>query len=208
MRLNMEEAGPDVMLAKSICGKCTKLSGHGLKKIEKRIAAFEHAYLLLDQHLKRPTDISVKIDGPEIRNLWHSYLITGRELFDDVGSVTHICFGMSEKVSGLNEKKFGSWFKNIEKAKPKVSGLDQLEKHLKKHQEVIVQFIDLRNRDKERGDTLVEPPYINPDGNPSDGRISSHSHSSELNMVDFIKESHEEIIDFVSGILCPQSLQS
>lgn len=196
--------GPAETEAKDIISASTRLKGFPYKArlIEKRIADFIQAHLDLEDYLHTPLgDIPVKDENSKIKNMWHLYLMRGRELVDELGKVVHICFNLKQNIGGFNEKKFGSLRKIIGQAQEKVPGLESLIYCLDKHEHTIKNFIDLRNRSKTDNDTITEYPWISENGVASGGVIEELSKELKFDFVDFHVETYATIIDFAKAIL-------
>jgi len=180
----------------------TRLDGYRRSVIEKRLAAFVQAYLDLREYLHTPLgDIPLRVDNAQIQNLWHTFLIVGRELIDEIGSIIHICFSLQQSITGLNKKKMESLRKIIEQASRKITGLEPLTACLDEHQEIIENFVALRNRDKTKRDTLIDFPLISETGTPSGGLIANRETGFSFDFVIFVEKSYLSLIDFTKRIL-------
>lgn len=150
------------------------LTGNARENLEKRLASFLYVKSQLHNYLKTPRgNVSTKVEGTELQNLWHNYLTTGRELIDEVGRVIHVCFGLnnSHRLNGFNEKKAKKLRNLILQERSRVAELDDLEKILDKYELIVLDFISLRNQEKETKDTIQDAPWISPDGDPSGGQL-------------------------------------
>lgn len=177
--------------------KTTALGEYQRKKIVTSLAKFIEAYDQLQPFIHtNKGNVPVAEDSIELRNNWHSYLFKGRELIDEVGSVINVCFGLKQKVSGLNEKKFKS-LKNIVTQAMRKKDFSLLLEIINENEENIVQFVNLRNREKSHADTLIDPPVISEEGIPSGGSIKGIN----ISFSDYIQQSYLDILKFVESIL-------
>lgn len=188
--------------AHQIATSTSRLTGHRLSSLEKRLAGFIQSHLDLTEYLHTSLgDIPIKADSARIGNLWHMYLLRGRELIDELGKVVHVCFGLRQEVNGFNEKKLASLRQIIAQAQRKLEGLDPLIDCLDKHETNIVIFIALRNRAKTNDDTIIDLPWISEAGVPSGGIIGEPTKQFRGEFVGFVADSYARIIDFTKTIL-------
>lgn len=162
------------------------------------VAKFIQAHEQLDKaiHVSKG-NVPVAEDSIELRNLWHAYLFSGRELIDEIGKVVSICFELNQKISGLNEKKFISLKNIVAQAMRKKEGLQELLDILNTHEPKLVEFINLRNREKTHSDTLTEAPMVSELGIPSGGVLRD----IDISFVEYFEESYELILKFAREIL-------
>lgn len=188
--------------AHQIATSASRLVGHRLSSIEKRLAGFIQSHLDLAEHLNTPLgDIPIKANSARVGNLWHMYLLRGRELIDELGKVVHVCFDLKQEVKGFNEKKLTSLRQIIAQAQRKIEGLDPLVECLDKHETNIVIFIALRNRAKTNDDTIIDLPWISEAGVPSGGTIGEPTKQFRGEFVGFVADSYARIVDFTKTIL-------
>lgn len=188
--------------AYQIATSASRLAGHRLSSIEKRLAGFIQSYLDLTEYLNTPLgDIPIKSDSARVGNLWHMYLLRGRELIDELGKVVHVCFGLKQEIKGFNENKLISLRRIVAQAQRKIEGLDLLVDCLDKHESSIVIFIALRNRAKTNNDTIIDLPWISETGVPSGGTVGEPTKQFRGEFVGFIVDSYATIIDFTKTIL-------
>jgi hypothetical protein len=174
------------------------LGSYQKRKIVTSVAKFIEAYEQLNSYLHiSKGNIPVAEDSIELRNKWHSYLFKGRELIDEIGTVVNICFGLKQKTSGLNEKKFISLRKIVLQAMRKKQGLEVLIQIIDENEKEIAEFIMLRNREKTNGDTLLEAPMISEEGIPSGGVLKD----IDTSFVEYHQASYLSIIRFVKSIV-------
>ena len=207
LALAMELAahGKAELEAKAIATSATRLTGYKVASIERRLADFIQSYLDFFEYLHTSLgDIPIKADSARVRNLWHTYLLRGRELIDELGKVVHTCFGIKQEVGGINEKKLTSLRKNIDHASRNIGGLGLLVACLDKHEQLLVTFIALRNRDKTDNDTLIDLPWISETGTPSGGIVGDPAKQFRGDFVTFTETSYASIMDFTKTILGAQ----
>ncbi len=172
------------------------------KCIKKRISSFMHTYEELHNYLTtQETDASIQLKSTKIESMWHSYLISSRELIDEIGLYIHTCFGIKEKTNGLNRKKLDSLLKNIIKAKKYKEDLIILEEIIKEYHIFLIEHIALRDRNKTHRDTLVEAPWINPSKIPNGGLLVNKTNDQEYNFVNYFYNSYKTIQGFAERIL-------
>lgn len=172
------------------------------KCIKKRMSLFIHSHEKLHKYLTtQETDASIQLKSTDFDSMWHSYLISSRELIDEIGRYIHICFGLKEKTDGLNKKKLDSLLKNITKAKKYKEDLSNLEKIIKEYQIFLIEHIALRDRNKTHSDTLAESPWINPSKIPNGGLLVNRTNDQEYDFVNYFYNSHKEILGFAERIL-------
>lgn len=188
--------------AKAIATSATRLTGYKVASIERYLGGFIQSYLDLYEYLHTSLgDIPIKVDSARVRNLWHTYLLRGRELIDELGKVVHICFGLKQEVGGINEKKLTSLRQIINQARRKIDGLDPLVSCLDNYEQLLVTFIMLRNRDKTNNDTIIDLPWISEMGIPSGGIIGEPTKQFRGDFIAFIETSYTSIMDFTKIIL-------
>lgn len=191
--------------AKAIATSATRLTGYKVASIERCLAGFIQSYLDLFEYLHTSLgDIPIKADSARVRNLWHTYLLRGRELIDELGKVVHTCFGLKQEIGGINEKKLTSLRKNIDHAKRKIDSLDPLVTCLDNHEQLLITFIALRNRDKTNNDTIINLPWISETGIPSGGTVGDPTKQLRSDFVVFTETTYASIIDFTKTILGSQ----
>lgn len=175
-----------------------RLKPHQRKTVVSSIAKFDEAYEKLNQLLHTPKgNIPIAEDSVELRNLWHSYLFKGRELLDVIGGVFHICFDLNQKTTGLNKKKLESIKNIVLQAMRKKQGLDSLIKLIDESKIFISDFIELRNREKANGDTLMEAPMVSETGVPTGGKVRE----IEITFIQYLDLSYGNILGFVKAVV-------
>lgn len=185
-----------------------KLSASARLITQRRLAAFFDAHRQLKEYLSTPLgNIAVQEDSAELRNLWHLYLMTGRELIDSIGHIIHTCFGLKQPLNGLNAKKLQALRLTVEKLKQKLPSMESLMLCLDKYEILLTDFISLRDRDKTHGDTIKEPPTISATGVASGGRIVSYNFNNEFVFAEYVNTSFEAIIGFARFVLLPQNTE-
>jgi hypothetical protein len=184
-------------VAEEIVRNC-RLGSNLKSKIISSVAKFDNAYMLLNDYLHvSKGNIPVAEDSIELKNKWHSYLFKGRELIDEIGSVVNVCFGLNQKITGLNEKKFSSLRNIVIQAMRKKEGLGVLLQIIDENKDDIIEFINLRNREKIKGDTLLKPPMISETGVPSGGKLKDIN----VSFVEYVQLSYSNIMKFVKSII-------
>lgn len=202
--LSLKSLGPAESAAIDLLRTNQRLLGVKREALERRLACWIQAYGDLSEYLTSPLgDIPIQSDSAEVRNLWHTYLLTGRELIDELGSVIHICFGLSQGLRGLNAQKFTSLRTMISQVSGRVSGLAPLTECLDDYEDLLVDFIDLRNRDKTKGDTVQEFPWISERGVATGGVVGIPGTIRTFDFVAFFEKSHSGLLDFAKRILAP-----
>jgi hypothetical protein len=167
-----------------------------------RLSQFIDARAQLIQHLHTPIgDIDVSDDSVEFRNFWHLYLVRGRELIDEIGRKIRVCFDLKQSIPGLNAEKFRSLQNILQQEVKKRNDLQELIKVIENHKDALIEFIELRNRDKTHGDTIAMAPYISPEGIPWGGEINNKGNQKKYVLVDYLDSSYKTIIDFARAIL-------
>jgi hypothetical protein len=163
-----------------------------------RLAQFIETYLQLEEHLHKPLgNIPISDDSVEFRNLWHLYLLRGRELLDETGRKIKVCFDLKQGINGLNAKKFVSLLGVLEQEARKREELRELIIRVQQYSTGLIEFIDLRDRDKTHNDTIEQPPYIYPDGQPRGGKLLNGTANRQYEFVEYLGNSYRIIIDFV-----------
>ena len=196
MRLSVLEHGPSDAIADAVIQKSSRLQGRMLPPVRERLRYFLQAYLDLETYLSTPIgDVPVQADGAKVRNLWHLYLVRGRELIDILGSVVHLCFKLNGRRNGLNAKTLAGLKTDAAQLSGKLDGIECLLACIEAHEELVISFIDLRNRDKDRNNTLVEPPFISETGDATEGVLDMGAGARE-DFVRYLRKSYQEILGF------------
>ena len=174
------------------------IGAHYKMVLVKRLCEFITAYDALYKYLHTSHgNIPVVCDSPELHNMWHIYLFKGRELIDAVGSKIHICFGLNQKIIGLNKKKYESTKKIVIQAMQKKPELQGLLETLSEYEKLIIEFIELRNEEKSNNNTLTKPPIISENGIPTAGSITN----IEKTFVEYFEYSYLNILAFTKSIV-------
>lgn len=194
--------GPAEKGARDLVASATRVNGFRVEQTEVTLANYLQAQLSLQEYLQTPHgNVPVTADSAAFRNLWHMFLLRGRELIDRVGPLVGPAFGLKFAVKGLNAEKFESLRKVIRQAQPKVAGLEPLIDCLDRHETALTQLIDVRNRDKDRDDTIKEPPEISEEGVASKGVVRTNKPGETLEFVSFFERSHEAVLHLVKTVL-------
>jgi hypothetical protein len=201
MRMSLRDCDAGEIASEAIVRQITKINGQSKIHLKERLSAFIHAYTELETYLTTPQgNISIQADGNMIRNMWHTYLIRGRELIDFLGTVIHIQYNLKDKVHGINNQKIQSLKNRCSQLSGKIQGLDNLLACITKYEELLMAFIELRNKDKEQNNTLKEPPYINPDKTATEG-VLSKKNGEEIEFIAYFRCSYLMIINFGCDLL-------
>lgn len=205
-RVTITRAGPAETEARKICDSASRIAREKLRRVERGIATFIQSQMDLYLYLHTPLgDIPVKADGAKVQNHWHLYLMRGRELLDALGHVLPTCFGLKDKIDGINGKKLRSLRTIISRAKGKAdssqkSELDALSMLVDSHEQILLEFIDLRNRSKQFADTILDLPWISASGAPSAGLVGIPN-VFQKDFTIFFKESYLSIRHFSASVL-------
>ncbi len=178
------------------------LNDHTNKKIKKRVIGkidnFITTYKALHDLLSRPLgNIPVQLDDVDLHSCWHNYLFSGRELIDEIGKCLYMCMGESKQLKGLNKQKLVGLKNEAEQTRLHGTVVCDKIECILEHSDLLIQFITARN-DEKRTHTIVELPWINPNGVPSGGRIEissergNDSHES-IELIPFIVNSFKTI---------------
>ncbi len=158
------------------------------------LSPFIDAYKRLEEHIHVSIgEAYISEDSIELRNLWHLYLIRGRELIDEIGRKMHKCYGLKQKLKGLNRKGFKNLRKIIGKQGSSESYITELLSLIDEYEQPLIEFIELRDRDKECRDTLVTAPVISPTGNPKGGLLEHKETNRKYDFVEYFFESYRNI---------------
>jgi hypothetical protein len=181
--------------------KKQNLSDRDKNDIVSVVASFIDAREKLHMFIHIPIgEAHISQESTELNNLWHNYLIRGRELIDELGRKIDVCFGLKQTVHGLNAKKFESLRTILSKESTHRGDLKILEGIIKKYESDIIEFIGLRNREKESRDTLVRPPVVSPSGEPQGGVVMNFTTNKEYDFVHYFDRSFATIIEFTRAI--------
>ncbi len=201
MSLGIKTISESDKRAEEIVKNC-HLSDRQKAYLVNRISQFIAVYVQLYAHIHTPVgNVDIAEDSVELRNLWHLYLLRGRELIDEVGKKIRTCFGLKQHVNGLSSAKFVSWENILRQEMRKRDDLSELVENLEKYREALIEFIELRNRDKKASDTLLEPPYISPSGIPRGGKVTNRETNREFDFVEYFHTSFKSIMQFAEAIL-------
>jgi hypothetical protein len=182
--------------------KNPNLSDNHKASLVARMSQFFDAAIKLSNYIHIPSgNIDVSVDSVELRNLWHLYLMRGRQLINDIGGSIGICFGLKQRINGLNRKKFEKLENVLQNEKRKRADLQQLIDYIEVCKGGLIEFTDLRNRDKEHNDTLIDPPTVSPLGIPTGGKIVNRSNNKVYIFVEYFHSSFTMIKEFTETIL-------
>jgi len=175
------------------------LSTKEKNKVIALLSQFIHAYEELNHQIHIPLgNVPVSQESTRLRNLWHLYLLRGRELLDGVGYRANKCLFLKQKVTGLNTKKFESLCRILEGeiVNHQRRELEEILSAMRRYKQDILEFIGLRDRDKTCNDTLERPPCISPEGVPHGGLIVNWDTQKNYNFSDYVERSFRIIIEF------------
>jgi hypothetical protein len=165
-------------------------------------ANFHKAYVqLLDSiFTPRGTNVSFQIDTTEGRKLWADFLYHGRILLDFVGLHSRENLNLKRDIGGLNAKKFDLIVSTLGDLATYNAQYNEAKAQLQIIRQDIIDFIELRNREKITHDTILSFPAIDSQGNiVIEGKIRLGSKIFE--MVSFVKKSLDFIDKLVSILL-------
>lgn len=183
------------------------LTGQQRAPLVNRLSQFFDAAIKLNDCIRKPSgNVDVSVDSVELRNLWHLYLLRGREVIDEIGRKIKTSYGLTQQIHGLNAKKFNALEKIIERDMRKRENLNQLLNYIRSCKGALIEFIELRNRAKTENDTLVEPPSVSTIGNPKGGKIVNRHNNKEYVFVDYFYDSFKHIKTFAETILGSKNL--
>jgi hypothetical protein len=179
--------------AKDIVGKSRLPEKHHRKFIN-NYGLFFQSFENLSKSLVKTSGkgVSFQTDSIEVRKYWREYLFNGRVLCDFLGLHSRETLSLTQKVGGLNKKKFASLLAILQKQGLKDKKLLDIKAGLELLKENILRFIDLRDKEKISGDTILEFPVIDSEhGIVEGGRIKADGIS--FNMIEFVKNSYDSI---------------
>lgn len=178
------------------------LSAYQKAAMADRISQFVHSYTKLSQHLQTPVgNVEIRDDSDELRNLWHLYLQRGRQLIDQIGKNVHVCFGLKQRLKGLNVQGLSKLEEFLRQQMKQGPELESLTKQIARLRSGLIEFVELRNREKVDNDTLVDPPAVSPDGIPMGGAIFNRKNNKHYHFVNYFQNSFNLIMLFARIIL-------
>lgn len=180
-----------------------KLNPYDKKHLLSVLAPFLDSYYKLNIHLHTPVgDAYISEESTELRNLWHLYLVRGRQLIDEIGRKIAIRYELKDTTKGLNARKLKNLQTRLSKEAINRKELENLTVALERHGDAILEFIYLRDRDKECRDTLERGPIISPSGEPNGGVLFNREKNKKYDFTQYLAESFSLIINFFNDILC------
>ncbi|KKS03075.1 MAG: hypothetical protein UU57_C0038G0001 [Candidatus Woesebacteria bacterium GW2011_GWE1_41_24] len=155
---------------------------------------FYQSYEHLLESLEKPSGggVSFQTDSIEVRKYWRDFLFNGRVMLDFVGLHSKEALGLTQKIGGLNKKKFALLLTFLEKQGATDKRFLGVKVKLEPLKTDVLRFIDFRDREKTSGNTIAEFPVIDSEyGIVEGGKISLNGVG--FNMVEFVKSSYNSI---------------
>ncbi len=165
-------------------------------------AIFFSSYEKLLTALTKPQGkgVAFQIDSLEARESWKQFLFNGRILLDFIGLHCRGALGLNQEIGGLNTKKFESLLKILKKAGKNDAIFLVVEDGAKVYKQYILDFIDMRNREKTNADTITKFPAIDSEfGLKNDGELTLDGKA--IPMIKFVKTSYESIFGLTRILL-------
>jgi hypothetical protein len=178
--------------------RSTKLSEPHRKTLADRLAGFLRAYADLKEYLAKPQarGVSMSMTSTELTGLWWQYISTARTLLDFVGYRSRSALQLKSDISGLSRKKLPELRRALSRD-PQLAGVLSKVDLLAP---TLLDLIDVRDREKVEGGTILEAPSISPEGK-SWGGVVKVSKLKDVDFCQFLDESYAATVEFARVIL-------
>ena len=164
-----------------------------------------HEELLRSLLTPKGTNVAFQIDTTTGRRLWKDFLFQGRILIDFLGLHSRQTLNLKADVGGLNARTFKLILATLRELGAMDDKYLQIEAQLLPLLQDILDFIDVRDKEKTPYDTIIEFPAIDHQGRViMDGKI--HLNDRITDMLDFINRSVESI-DRLTPILLGSTMK-
>ena len=151
-----------------------------------------HEELLRSLRIPQGTNVAFQIDTTTGRRLWKDFLFHGRILLDFLGFHSRQTLNLKADIGGLNSRTYKLILTTLRQLGAKDNKYLRIEAQLLPLQQDILDFIDVRDKEKTPYDTIIEFPAIDHQGRVvMNGKIRLNDRI--MDVLDFINRSVESI---------------